>query len=269
MTLRMTSWHGLLVVVCLTQLGCQSVVQFNPVETNLANQLADFAYVQADQLHVVERDGTLVDTLQLATTPLAVVNYAGDQVVYVQAVDDKFQVQLYSVSKAASQPFMPLTVAPTTMFFAAGDTALAILADDQLYVYLLAQQRTIRVHEGVTAAYFLPSGQSIVYRTTSGAVLQRDLTITGELTPAVTATELPFPLQPNEQIMIAPQLGSVVDQALVLSRHSEGHSGDLSLLLPAGTEESLATEVITAGWSNTGAGVYYTGVDLIPKLITL
>ena len=166
MTLRMTSWHWLLVVVCLTQLGCQSVVQFNPVETNPANSLA-------------------------------VVNYTGDQVVYVQAVDDKFQVQLYSVSKAASQPIMPLTVAPTTMFFAAGDTALAILADDQLYVYLLAQQRTIRVHEGVTAAYFLPSGQSIVYRTTSGAVLQRDLTITGELTPAVTATALPFPLQPK------------------------------------------------------------------------
>lgn len=261
MTLRMIRWHWLLAIMCLTQLGCQSVVQFNPVEINPANQLADFAYVQADQLHVVERDGILVDTLQLATIPLAVVNYAGDQVVYVQAVDDKFQVQLYSVNKAASQPIMPLTVAPTTIFFAAGDTALALLADDQLYVYLLAQQRTIRVHEGVTAAYFLPSGQSIVYRTTSGAVLQRDLTVAGELTPALTVSELPFTLRPHEQVMIAPAL----NQAVVLSKQT----GDLQLILADATAETLATGVVTAGWSNTGEGVYYTGVDLIPKLITL
>lgn len=257
----MTGRYWLLVAVCLTQLGCQAVVPFNPLETNSVNQLADFAYVQADQLHLVDRDGTLVDTVQSASAPLAVVNYAGDQVAYVQAVDDKVQVLLYTVTSGDSQPIMPLTVLPDTMFFTPTDSALAILADEQLYVYWLAQQRTMRVHEGVTAAYFLASGQTIVYRTTAGAVLQRDLTVAGELTPAVTATALPFPLRSNEQVMIAPQL----NQAVVLDRQS----GELSLWLSSGTAESLATEVSTAGWSNTGTGVYYTGVDLIPKLITL
>lgn len=257
----MIRWQGLLVVMCLMQLGCQAVVPFKPADINSVDQLADFAYVQTDSLHLVGRDGSLVDTHEPATAPLAVVNTAGDQVAYVQAVDDKVQVLLYTVTSGDNQPIMPLTVLPEAIFFTSTDTALAILADGQLYVYWLAQQRTRRVHEGVTAAYFLPSGQTIVYRTTTGVVLQRDLTVAGELTPALTATELPFVLRPHEQVMLAPQL----NQAVVLSKQT----GDLQLILADATEEILAAGVMTAGWSNTGTGVYYTGVDLIPKLITL
>lgn len=257
----MTGRYWLLVAACLTQLGCQAVVPFNPLETNSANQLADFAYVQADQLHLVDRDGTLVDTVQSASAPLAVVNYAGDQVVYVQAVTDKFQLMQYDVATTQTTAIMPLVTKPTTMSFSAEDASLLLITDGQLYTYLFPQQRSLRVHEGVTAAYFLPSGKSIVYLTTAGATLQRDLTVSGELTAATTVTELPFTLLPETHLLLAPQF----DQAILLSTQT----GELSLVLPDGTAEVLAEEVTAAGWSNTGTGVYYIGVEMIPKLLTL
>lgn len=261
MTLRMIRWHWLLAIMCLTQLGCQSVVQ-QPVRMAVApEQLADFAYVSADTLQLVLRDGTMIDTEQPAAQSTAVVSYAGDQVVYVQAVTDKFQLMHYDVATAQTTAIMPLVAKPTTMSFSATDASLLLITDGQLYTYLFPQQRSLRVHEGVTAAYFLPSGKSIVYLTTTGATLQRDLTVSGELTAATTVTELPFTLLPDVHLLLAPQL----DQAILLSTQP----GELSLVLPDGTAEVLVEAVTAAGWSNTGTGVYYIGVEMIPKLLTL
>ncbi len=211
--------YGLLVLM-LVLTGCTQVSSLINTSTGTTIPPADFAFVDAGKIQIVNVSGEVTATAVSAADALPAVSIEGTHILYVEQIGEKNQLVDWQTDNDQSELISPLAGLPTQLEFSADEDTALIVVDQQLYLIFLLQHRLVRVHEGVEQAKFSDSNQRVEYRTTDQRLLSREFAVDGSLADAKALASDPF--------------------------------ADLVI------EERPNTRV--AGWSKHGLGVYYVDV---------
>ncbi len=133
-------------------------------------------YVQNQQLWLA--GNAVEDTQQLPTLGGAVSNVAwvnDHQIIYTVAVSGRYQTWLQDFTTGQSRYLTDWRIVPEQLLASPNQAAITVLSDGALYVVALADGQRSRIHEGVVAQAWSPTGQQIVFTTTDGRLLLQDI----------------------------------------------------------------------------------------------
>lgn len=184
-------WRTTLLVAVLLLSGCNQLNYLGQKPT-ASYPAADFAYVYGGVIQLVDQAGVVTPTTVQAEPVLPAVSADGQAVLYTIGIGKKTQLMLLNLQTATTTPLAPFNASPSQLLFSSDSDLALVIAEADLYLLFIPQQRLVRVHEGVKQAMFSDSNQRVEYQTTDGRLLSREFAADGSLADALSLAADPF-----------------------------------------------------------------------------